>query len=358
MTQRIVFFIIFFILLTPREYLEPHARLVWVVEKESGERVYRDLSLISESKLRFVRPFIGFGKFGYVNQIGEQVFAMRKSPDRLYSYSKYEPLFVEYRDYGKSIVIQKKNEVLRLLRTEAYPFLSGNGKNILMVTGEAEGFFVYSISNGIMRSAFQTGAPVIDVAQGKKNFYLGALEGILVIVDGESGEFKKRFFNTSGINIIKKIAVSQDERMIAFLSGSYPEYLILDKNGQISKIRTTENKRKKSELVFSPDSRYLGEETENGFHVYSTGLFRKVFTLTNRTYFSKNRYFQLGFPGERTYLATFHKDGKSYAMVFAGKKRIWAQSYDSEQIYQEQLDSQYFLIEDDRYIRLMRFEGL
>ncbi|GEM_PF-5962536 len=346
------------ILLTPRSNLEPHAQLVWCLDKQSARKIYMNSSKAMVEPHVFTRYYIDHEKIVYFNQEGNIDYRINKGKNTLYSLSKKEPVYVKYKAYGKSVTIFHRGEAIRSIRTEAYPFLSGDGKNILMMTGEAEGFFVYTISNGNMKSTFQTGSPVLDMAQGEKNFYLGALEGIIVKVVPETGEFNKKFINTSGINIIKKIAVSKDESMLAYINGSFPEYIILEKKGRISKIRTTENKRNKRELVFSQDGRVLAEETEKGLNLYSTGLFRRTLFFTNSHFFSEKKFFQASIMKKGRYMTTFLKDGICFAILFERKQPLWFQRFDSENIFQDQISESQFLIEDDNHVYYYRFEGL
>ncbi len=354
--KKIVFFIGAFILLTSVKLMDISIELSWCIDKNNAETIYKNKSL-REGEKNVSRFYQDEKQIVYFKQNGDILFRGLKEKEALYSLCPDKPVYIKYKSYGHEIVVFQQGEQIRKIRTAAYPFISHDGKSILLITGEAEGFFIYTLTNNLISPSVYMGAPVIDVQQGWHNFYMGTLDGLFYKIEPTPFNLKKRYNDFSGINIIKKICVSDDESLVSYLSGSYPEYIVLLKNGKVTKIRTKENKKKKTDLSLSKDKWRLSEETETGFNIYSTSPLSRIISITNGVLFNGKKLFKLGFLKKETFLTTFNKGEISYAILFEGKQIKWINQYHSKQIRQDIINNNTILIEDDRSIYCYKFEG-
>ncbi len=157
-------------------------------------------------------------------------------------------------------------------KTYAYPFVI-NEDLILLVTGENAGFKIIDRNKNELSEFKATGSIALSFDADKKNHIaIGFSNGTLCLYNSSlTLLWSKNFIFGSIYPIIKKVSLSAQGNYIAVLSGLKDEYIyILNSKGEkIFEYKTGENRRRSIDLKFSKNEKYLLEESDTGFRLYS-----------------------------------------------------------------------------------------
>jgi len=195
-----------------------------------------------------------------------------------------------YRQNGENIFyLDKTGKYLWELKTKSYPFMSLNENLALMLTGENISFTLINLLKGEMLTNFISAGAFITsfaISSFKNLVGIGDIDGNVYLYNEKLNLVFSKNFN---LPVVKKIAISPYGDYLAVLVGVPDEtlYILNSKGKIIYSYKTKEDRRRPIEILFSKDSKYLLEESEEGFRVYSVKkrkiLFeKKVFEKSNR----------------------------------------------------------------------------
>jgi len=337
-----------------------HINFFWILNKNANTPVYKMKDSFSLES--YTNTFTFQNHLVYYNNSGKILFSTDYPADLKITASISKMRYVRYFKYGHSMGIYEKNKRLRFYHSDSYPVISRNGESVLFVTGEGEGFQVLSLSNYSISAPIRMGYPLIDVQRGVENFYAGLLNGYFIKFQPSNTNKPYMILQNlkSGINIVKRISLSHDEKYIGYISGLYPEYInIYDnkKNKIINIIKTEENKRKKTFLVFSLDNKLIAEETYLGFNIYSiTG---KKIAIFKDKFLKNKKYASFAFCSPHLYLMTTTVNHKS--LLFAVDKngnKIFSHVFSDEWLIIHQVkDTEIILESPNRLLSLQIQKG-
>ena len=352
--------IIIFSVFCPKPISEMHINFFWILNKNAKTPLYKMKDSFSLES--YTNTFTFQKRLVYYNNSGHILFSTDYPSDLKITASISRMRYVRYFQSGHSIGIYEKNKRLRFYPSDSYPVISRDGESVLFVTGEGEGFRVLSLSNYFISAPVRMGYPLIDIQRGFKNFYVGLLNGSFIKIQPSNTNKPYIIIQNlkSGINIIKRISLSLDEKYVGYISGLYPEYIKIydnQKNKIISKIKTGENKRKKTFLVFSPDDKLIAEETRLGFNIYSiTGKKMAVF---KDKFLKDKKQASFAFCSPHLYLMTASINHKSFLLaVNKNGKKIFSRTFSDAWLAIHQVTETEIILESpDRLLSLQIQKG-
>lgn len=290
------FIILFFLILFPvYKFVIINPHLIWKIDKQNPDNSIYDK--FYQNKLQQLKKvyFIHKNNICFYSNTSRINFQYKIPANMIISGSTGSKGVVLYKQNGNSIsFIQKNKGYSWKYKTFAYPFLTMNDNIIFLITGENGGYGTLNINGEIITEPLSSGMFLtsFDICSHTNFIFIGYSNGYIKLFNKKLEEkwFKK--FLKSKIQIVKQVSASSKGMYFAALSGLDPEYLnILDRNGtMLQRFKSPDNRRRPIEMKFSFDEKYLLEESEKGFRLYS--LKRKKLIM-DKHLFPKNHKRQL-----------------------------------------------------------------
>ncbi len=179
-----------------------------------------------------------------------------------------------YSNTGDKISFLNKNKsVTWKYKTHSYPFQKLNNDLILLITGENAGYGTLNTDGEVISEPISSGMLLtsFDIPSKTNLIIMGYANGNIKLFNEKLKELWYKKFLKSNIQIVKKVTASSHGSYYAALTGLEPEYLsIMDKYGTTKWSRETlEARRRPADLKFSGNEKFLLEESEQGFRLYS-----------------------------------------------------------------------------------------
>ncbi len=284
------FLICFFFLFWPvYRFISIEPYLVWLIDKQNIENSVSDdfyATKISNLKKKY---------FKYNNTVtfyennGEIISQNKIQKDMICGGGTGEIGTMLYFPNGERIYFLSEDEGIAWeYKTYSYPFLTLNNNIILLLTGENAGHGILNTQGDVLAEPVSSGmfSTTFDISSKTNIIIIGYINGNIKIFNENLEELWFKKFSDSRINIVKKVSASSKGNYFAVLSGLEPECLnILNKNGTPEfKYLTGENRRRPVEMKFSGNEKYLIEESEMGFRLYSL---KKKKLIQNKQLFDK-----------------------------------------------------------------------
>jgi hypothetical protein len=214
--------------------------------------------------------------------------------------------------------------------------LSGDGRSVLFVTGEAEGLSLLSLADGRKAGPFTPGSLITDIATCRDRFVVGFINGTLLLIGPEVFATNRNGKERGGTGmvrqeaclmpIVKRVAFSADGRLVACRQGTRPERISVysvPNLRPVKQIRTDGAQKTRSALLFSPSRRFLLSETPKGFRVYSLLTGRTVFVYEPEGWSGK-RFFSAGWMGDGRVAVSVRLPDRAVVTVFDMRGRqVW-----------------------------------
>ncbi len=272
----IFIFLVIFLFIFPRDnFIKVEPYIIWKIDKENIKNYKYDkfyFSRIGKLKKLFLR---NENKLAFFDNNGKIVKSYMLADKCLISSGTGEKGVVCYfKDKDSIYFLHRMQGIIWNYKTFAYPSLSLNNKWVILFTGENGGYFVINSTTGNRLSEFIASGSLIlsySVAYYTNLIAMGYVNGMVSLYNTKLDLLWSKSFTDSEIPIIKKVSISPDGKYISVLAGLNKEHLyLLDNNGKIVlDYITGEERRRPVELLFSMNSKFLIEESENGFRIYS-----------------------------------------------------------------------------------------
>jgi len=349
------------VLLIPSRVSQLSVEPVWGLDKSSLELAFHRTDM--KPSPSFMGHFTAGSRVVYYNANGTIKKADAVPPGSRTSAADRVMAYAVYENYGHIVRLRTSDGVERKIRSDSYPFMSKDGKYALFITGEAEGIRLFEVPSATFGSNVLSGDLILDIRCGSSNFYCATLSGFYMKVcpsrvRGLPEISEKKFRQAvSGIPLVKRIALSEDERRVACLSGLYPEFIYVYDNVRdrlIARIKTLENKRGKAFLCFAPDGRSVLEENKSGFAVYSVASARARLRYADPAWKGKKYLSAVWINRSQILAAVTLSDGTTRLQIVGlDGRKVWDEAIGGRWCELRRIGARRFLLETDSEIRLI-----
>ncbi len=246
---------------------------------------------------------------------------------------------VLYSSGGEKIYFLSKDQGITWdYKTYSYPFLTLNNSIILLLTGENAGYGTLNADGDVLAEPVSSGMflTAFDMSSKSNYIIIGYINGNIKVFNKNLRELWFKKFSDSKIQIVKNVSASVGGNYFAVLSGLEPEYLnIIDKNGTTKfKYITGENRRRPVELKFSGNEKYLLEESDMGFRLYSI---KKRELILNKQLFKKlpeRQLISMDISYDGKYIIVSHKNSGNLSTValFDSKGHLYSRFFFEDEL--------------------------
>jgi len=213
-------------------------------------------------------PFRAGDRFGYADLEGNLYYVGR----RLHNLSLSNAGFINYGSVPDHIVFMNpRGEFEFSIKSFGYPLLGPDPDVLYSINTDRSGLKRIDIDGAVLWSLNFT-APLTSIALAGEEVLIGLMDGRALVVGAEGRALYQYVSETGRIGVTLGTAYSEDRNQIAFVSGIDPQRLEVLQRREAE--FTTElimelssDFRREVQLQFSPDSRFLYFEIEDGLGV-------------------------------------------------------------------------------------------